>query len=156
MELAVEEVFREEPTEEEEAPSNIEKPKKPHGNKGRAPTAAQIANLEKGREVRKAMKDERIKEEVKKRPNVAKALKVELAVPSQPEPPPKPKDKKKRKQVIVFQSDSESDEEAQQIVIKRSKRKPTQKKEPEPEPEEYYEPEPQFFEPEPRFRLKRV
>jgi hypothetical protein len=156
MELAVEEVFREEPTEEEDAPSAIEKPKKPHGNKGRAPTAAQIANLEKGREVRKAMKDERIKEEVKKRPNVAKALKVELAVPSQPDtPPPKPK-LKRHKQVIVFQSDSESDEEANQIIIKRSKRKPTPKKAPEPEQEEYYEPEPQFFEPEPRFRLKRV
>jgi hypothetical protein len=159
MELAVEEVFREEPTEEEDAPSAIEKPKKPHGNKGRAPTAAQIANLEKGREVRKAMKDERIKEEAKKRPNVAKALKVELAVPSQPDTPPiPPKPKLKRhKQVIVFQSDSESDEEANQIIIKRSKRKPAPKKaEPIQEQEEYYEPEPQFFEPEPRFRLKRV
>jgi len=163
VELDVDEVFREEPLEEEEVLSNIEKPKKPHGNKGRALTPSQIANLEKGREIRRAMKDERIKEEAKKRPNVAKALKVELAVPAQPEPPPiPPKPKLKRhKQVIVFQSDSESDEEANQIIIKRGKRKQAPKKQPEPEPEpeieEYEFPQsPLMFEPAPRFRLKRV
>lgn len=162
IELDVEEVFREEP-QEEEVMSNIEKPKKPHGNKGRPLKPSQLANLEKGREIRRAMKDERIKEEAKKRPNVAKALKVELATPAQPEPPPiPPKPKAKRnKQVIVFQSDSESDDDAPQIIIKRSKRKPAPKKQPEPEPEsepeEYYE-EPQFYQPppQPRFRLKRV
>ena len=126
--------------------SVIEKPKakKPHGLTGRPMTEIQKANLQKGRDVRKANKD--AKDKVKEEEAYHK-------VKAQIEPKAEPKKSKKAKQVIVIQSDSDSDDDAPQIII-RHKKKPTVVKLPEPvtpqpQPEYYYEAEP-------RIKLRRV
>jgi len=128
--------------------SVIEKPKtkKPHGLTGRPMTEIQKANLQKGRDVRKANKD--AKDKVREEEAYHK-------VKSQIEPKAEPKKSKKAKQVIVIQSDSDSDDDAPQIII-RHKKKPTVVKLPAPEPVTP-QPEPEYYyEPEPRIKLRRV
>lgn len=121
------------------------KPKKPHGLTGRPMTEIQKANLQKGRDVRKANKD--AKDKVKEEEAYHK-------VKAQIEPKAEPKKSKKAKQVIVIQSDSDSDDDTPQIII-RHKKKPV-KQLPAPEP---VTPQPElelFFEPEARIKLRRV
>jgi hypothetical protein len=112
----------------------IEKVKKPHKSKGKPPSETQLANLQKGRDARKAnfiaKIEEKAKEVVLKKPELVRQ--VAQSMPSQPpatpDPPKKPK-KKGNKQVIVLQDDtSSSDDEPQQIIIRRSKKKPKDKK----------------------------
>lgn len=112
----------------------IEKVKKPHKSKGKPPSETQLANLQKGRDARKAnfiaKIEEKAKEVVLKKPELVRQ--VAQSMPSQPpaDPPKKPK-KKGNKQVIVLQDDSDSsDDEPQQIIIRRSKKKPKAEKKP--------------------------
>tara|TARA_R110000822_G_scaffold73397_5_gene176432 strand:+ start:1272 stop:1727 length:456 start_codon:yes stop_codon:yes gene_type:complete len=106
----------------EDTGSFIEK-KKIHARKGQPPTDIQLANLAKGRELRKQKAVEKIEEKAKavilKKPELVRQL--AQTAPPQDDKPPKPK--KKNKQVIIFQDESSSDEEQQQIIIKRKKPK---------------------------------
>lgn len=102
----------------------IEKVKKPHAKKGQPATDYQLANLAKGREVRKQRAMEIIEEKAKsiimKKPELVRQV-AQSAMP-EPDilPPKKPPKKKANKSVIVFQDESsESDDEPQQIIIKR-------------------------------------
>ena len=114
----------------------IEKVKKPHAKKGQPATDYQLANLAKGREVRKQRAMEIVEEKAKavilKKPELVR----QVAQSAMPEPPPKPPPKKKKgrghSQVIVFQDESsESEDEPQQIIIKRkSKSKKAKAKQP--------------------------
>jgi hypothetical protein len=111
----------------------IEKVKKPHAKKGQPATDYQLANLAKGREVRKQRAMEIVEEKAKavvlKKPELVR----QVAQSAMPDPPPKPPKKKKgNKQVIVFQdeSSSESDDEPQQIIIKRKSKKKAKAKQP--------------------------
>lgn len=134
--------------------SVIEKPKtkKPHGLTGRPMTEIQKANLQKGRDVRKANKD--AKDKVKEDEAYHKVKAQVESVPKKAEQNQTEKKSKKAKQVIVIQSDSDSDDDAPQIII-RHKKKPV-KQLPAPEPViPQAEPE-YFFEPEPRIKLRRV
>ena len=105
----------------------IEKVKKPHAKKGQPATDYQLANLAKGREVRKQRAMEIVEEKAKsiilKKPELVRQV-AQSAMPDPP-PPKKPPKKKGTKQVIVFQdeSSSESDDEPQQIIIKRKSKK---------------------------------
>lgn len=115
----------------------IEKVKKPHKSKGKPPSETQLANLQKGRDARKAnfiaKVEEKAKEVVLKKPELVRQ--VAQSMPSQPpaDPPKKPK-KKGNKQVIVLQDDSDSsDDEPQQIIIRRSKKKENKKKDKKPQ-----------------------
>jgi hypothetical protein len=117
----------------------IEKVKKPHKSKGKPPSETQLANLQKGRDARKAnfiaKVEEKAKEVVLKKPELVRQ--VAQSMPSQPpatpDPPKKPK-KKANKQVIVLQDDSDSsDDEPQQIIIRRSKKKENKKKDKKPQ-----------------------
>jgi hypothetical protein len=98
----------------------IEKVKKPHAKKGQPATDYQLANLAKGREVRKQRAMEIVEEKAKavilKKPELVR----QVAQSAMPDPPKKPPKKKANKSVIVFQDESsESDDEPQQIIIKR-------------------------------------
>lgn len=112
----------------EDSGSYIEK-KRPHAKKGQPPTDYQLANLAKGREMRKqnfiAKTEEKAKDVMLKKPELLKQLAQSIAPPSVPPPvrPPK-KGKKPTKQIIILQDETSSDdEEAQQIIIKRKKNK---------------------------------
>jgi hypothetical protein len=113
----------------------IEKVKKPHKSKGKPPSESQLANLQKGRDARKAnfiaKVEEKAKEVVLKKPELVRQVAQSLPSqpPATPDPPKKPK-KKSNKQVIVLQDDTSSsdDDEPQQIIIRRSKKKAKDKK----------------------------
>jgi hypothetical protein len=108
----------------------IEKVKKPHAKKGQPPTDYQLANLAKGREIRKQKFIEKVEEKAKavimKKPELVRQV-AQSAPPS--EPPKKPPKKKAAKSVIVFQDeDSDSSEdEPQQIIIRRKSSKKAKK-----------------------------
>ena len=111
----------------------IEKVKKPHKSKGIKASPQMLANLQKGRDVRKATQmlkiEERAKEVILKKPELVRQVASSM-LPPQFQPPDKPKPKKKaNKQVIVLQDDTDSsdDDEPQQIIIRRSKKKKDKK-----------------------------
>lgn len=106
----------------------IEKVKKPHKSKGVPASASQLANLQKGRDARKAnfiaKVEEKAKAVIMKKPELVRQVAQSMPLPPPPDDKPKPK-KKANKQVIVLQDDSDdsSDDEPQQIIIRRSKKK---------------------------------
>lgn len=108
----------------EDTGSFLEK-KKIHARKGQPATEVQLANLAKGRELRKRNAIVRIEEEAKqvimKKPELVRQ--VALSAPPQDDKPFKPPKKKTSKQVIVFEDGSSSEDEAQQIIIRRKKHK---------------------------------
>ena len=109
----------------------IEKVKKPHAKKGQPPTDYQLANLAKGREIRKQKFIEKVEEKAKavimKKPELVRQ--VAQSAPPETPPPKKPPKKKAAKSVIVFQDeDSDSSEdEPQQIIIRRKSSKKAKK-----------------------------
>ena len=116
----------------------IEKVKKPHKSKGKPASAQMLANLQKGRDARKAKFiakiEEKAKEVVLKKPELVRQVVTQSMTPSEPPPPPPKPKKKGNKQVIVLQDDSDSsDDEPQQIIIRRSKKKPKSKAEKKPQ-----------------------
>ena len=134
----------------EDTTAPIEKPKRPHALKGKAPSESQKANLLKGRDQAKA------KKKVKDLENAVALVKgagMDALLPPVPPVPPK-KDKKKSRIVIQTQSsDDDSDNEPPQIVIRNNRKRTIEK----PRPPTPPAPEPELFEPAPQaFRLKRT